>query len=537
MASGEDGLASRVLYDFLACFLIILSHFSNYILHSGYTRLVPDILVLVLCLGIVALVLTGLLQIPSRLLRSLIYAILVTVIVGDVIFEYGTANFSGRLAALGVILLAAIAIIFFLRNHASTVLAVAFVAVLAATLVMGLFAPEKDVAKSAGPLEGESHEGPVILHLVLDEFAGLAAMSRHLPGGAEIRRDVEQFFLQAGFRAFENAYSQFFETSNSLAVALNFDDSGNPAQYLTKRRYGFSLDRNAYLQRAASDRYGIRIYQSDYFDLCSSASFPLGACTVYRPDRLSPMAIGGLTVGERLSFLFRMYYSSFAVIKLLKLAGQSGYGTFVLSEFWHGRVGPLAVVPVFERLKADIADAKPGTLFFAHLLMPHYPYVYTADCKVRTPVSSWRLRAGRENTSSTRLQRYADYFEQVRCTLRKLDALFETMKRAGLYENATIVIHGDHGSRINMEQPTATEAVDMPVNDFLDGYSTLFVLKRASVSPGVDRRALSLPQLLSFAATGNDDALSANRKKQLFAPGPGAGFVGVRIVPLQTRSD
>ena len=58
-----------------------------------------------------------------------------------------------------------------------------------------------------------------------------------------------------------------------------------------------------------------------------------------------------------------------------------------------GRLGPgvmaITAFPVIDRLREDITKSPNGTAFFAHLLTPHAPYVYDADCELRLEGSQW----------------------------------------------------------------------------------------------------------------------------------------------------
>jgi arylsulfatase A-like enzyme len=59
----------------------------------------------------------------------------------------------------------------------------------------------------------------------------------------------------------------------------------------------------------------------------------------------------------------------------------------------------------------------------------------------------------------------------------KLDELFEKMDHARLFDNAVIVIHGDHGSRIVKREPTIENEHELSREDIVDAYSTLFAVK------------------------------------------------------------
>ncbi len=517
-------LETEFFFDFIACSLIILFHFANYVTYAEYSRIFPDIgLVVAVLLGVAAL-LTGILQIPSMMLRIIVFTLLINIVIGEAIYEFGVANVSLRLLAMTITIFIVFAAVFYLREHLNKVLIAAFLAMLFSTLGIAHFA-----GSSGGPTARvKAQTGstkPVILHLILDEHIGLAGIPPELAVGQTTKQAMREFYLGEDFRIFGNAYSPFFETSMSIASAMNFDDTGVPHKFLTDRLYGYSLDQNKYLQEAMANGYRINIYQSNYFDLCDGVSPRVQKCATYKPDVLSAREIGELPLANRIRLLTNMYVSSFAVIKALKIVQRLTTNWFrkwgielPRLGVWHGRIGPLAVAQTLSQLETDLAHSSGGTLFLAHLLMPHYPYVYTADCKIRLPLSSWKLRQpenGR-NTADSRSDRYRDYFEQIACTMKKLSRLFTAMKRAGIFKDATIIVHGDHGSRINLTGSGFPRHSRMTGADIRDDFSTLFAIKSPGVVPEVDLRQLSLPRLLAYAVKRDSTNIRKTDRPSVF---------------------
>jgi hypothetical protein len=501
-------IRNRSFSDFLTCLIILVSHFSNYIMYSGYTRIFPDIFLVIICLCVIAAILTGLLRIPSSIFRVVIFAILITVVLSDALFEFGISDISIKLIAMVATLVVAIGLVFFLRAHTNKVLISAFLAILFSTLVIGAFDKGEVSLPNKASVQGSAGRAPITVHLILDEHLGLAGMTSRVPGGDAIRREIQQFYARFGFRVFSHAYSQYFETWTSLAGAMNFDASDQASAYLTRKRFGYSLDRNAYLKSYSDLGYNINIYQSNYIDFCAGEEAQKYRCTNYKIDNIDREEIAPLPVLERVRLLLDMYYSSVSIVKITTLVEphfnkwleRKGID-FPRPDFWHGRVGPLAAMPSFEQLITDVTGARDRSMFFAHLLVPHYPYVYGATCRARSPISSWELRSPNTgpNAEDTRRKRHVEYFNQIRCTVQMLERLFEAMQHDGTFDAATIIVHGDHGSRIGLLEPSAANLPAMSIDDYLDGYSTLFAIKAPGVSPGIDGRMLPLPNLMSYA--------------------------------------
>ena len=507
---GSINIRNRSLSDFLTCLVIIVSHFSNYIMHSGYTRFFPDILLIIMSLCAVAAILTGLLRIPSSIFRTTIFAVLITVVLSDALFEFGISDISIKLVAMTMTLIVALGLLLFLRAHTNKVLISAFLTILFSTLVIGSFKESEPLLSDETTTLRSVGREPITVHLVLDEHVGLAGMTSRLPGGETVRSELQQFYARFGFRLFSHAYSQYFETWTSLASAMNFDAGGQASTYLTQKRFGYSLDRNAYLKKFSDLGYDVNIYQSNYIEFCAAKELRIYRCSNYKIDNIDRNEVAALPTLERVRLLLNMYYSSISLIKIITLVEPhfnkwlGGYGiNFPRPDFWHGRVGPLAAASSIDQLVTDVTHSSGRSMYFAHFLIPHYPYVYTPICQVRSPISSWGLRSpgGGLNAKNVRRQRYAEYFDQIRCTMRRLERLFVTMQHNGIFDSATIIVHGDHGSRINLVEPSVANLPSMSLDDYLDGYSTLFAIKAPGVSPGVDGRMLSLSNLLDYAAT------------------------------------
>ncbi len=505
----ENVITRSVILDFAAFVLIILSHFTNYVIYLGYYRIFPDVVIVLAIIFSIAVALAFVARLGGAITRAIIFAILIVLVLGDVIFELGVTDGRTGLFAAGLTLVVAVVLALFLGRHTSKVLATAFAAILGATLLQPYLQPAQSSPSAIDAPKSGNSDLPVILHLVLDEHIGLAGMNDRQPGGERLAQDLEAFYTGYGFRLFGQAYSQYFNTQMSLASTLNFDSDPRGDAYLEKGRGKWTLRANRYFSELRKRGYKARIYQTNYMDFCQATEIVVESCAVYNPDKFVPDSVAQLPAVERVLLLANMYYSSIATIRFLKFAGASlsahleGYGLELPGlGLWHGRLGPIAVLPTLERLADDLSRPSGGTLYFAHLMIPHYPYVLRSDCRIRTPISSWELRSLRDgmNTPESRRVRYAAYYDQIRCTLRKLTTLFDAMKAAGSYETAIILIHGDHGSRIGLIDPTAENLSRLTPDDYIDSFSTLFAAKVPGLTPGIDAEAspisVILPNLL-----------------------------------------
>jgi hypothetical protein len=71
------------------------------------------------------------------------------------------------------------------------------------------------------------------------------------------------------------------------------------------------------------------------------------------------------------------------------------------------------------------------------------------------------------------------------------------MRAARIYDDSIIILHGDHGSRIGINEPTSKNQHTLTKQDLVDGFSTLFAMKLPGRPGGYDKSPWSLEQLFA----------------------------------------
>ena len=248
-----------------------------------------------------------------------------------------------------------------------------------------------------------------------------------------------------------------------------------------------------------------------------------------------------LAAGEKIRVVLSVYFGrSFFYGKLRKFIRQlinlaKDYGINVPPITWErdGR-GTFLAMEHLNLLRRRLATAEPGDAYFAHLLLPHNPYVFASDCSLRTP-SFWLRRASDNvteqisNTKETRSRRYEAYLEQVECVMIQLGGIFDALRQSGTFQDALIIVQGDHGSRINIVEPLDKTAERMANSDYLDAFSTLFAVKAPGIEAGYDNSVRSIQELVtSWAATdftALPDRVAEEAPASVFLKGQGNTWV------------
>jgi hypothetical protein len=90
-------------------------------------------------------------------------------------------------------------------------------------------------------------------------------------------------------------------------------------------------------------------------------------------------------------------------------------------------------------LLGDLALQSGPKFVFAHLIVPHHPYVFTSDCTPKDRI----LPLAVDSASEQRIR--TDYVEQVQCVNRLVLALVDRLK-ADSTKSPVIILQADHGN-------------------------------------------------------------------------------------------
>lgn len=459
---------------------------------------------------------------------------------------YGT-RFSGTGLAFALVICLALAMA--LRRHIALVVAAASSVFLAATVLLPSSAAQD---RSRGPgaeaaPRPAARDLPVLVHLILDEHIGIDGLPRELAGSAELARRLTDDYVSQGFLIHAGAYSEYFDTRNSMANLLNFtSEDGDWAHLAEGKSKPYVLTESAYFRHLTELGYRLRVYQSDYLDYCRVPGVSYAACSRYRSNSIGSLPSTPLAVVERARFIFNSLLGTSRYLKRLRAAYakvRAAVRSAALPAWEHGasRVGPLAVLPVLKQLEQELRSASRGRAYFAHLMMPHYPYVLDEACRVREKIGQWLNNDDphapselEPNTAVTRAERYRNYFAQIRCQQVLLNRLFDALKDAGVWHDAIVILHGDHGSRIVQRSVVAQNAARLTREDFNDGFSTLFAVRLPGRGTGVVRGARPLQELLSEAlglpsAQGSRKVYLRTADEKGFTPFALSGFRGHEV--------
>lgn len=395
----------------------------------------------------------------------------------------------GRIALLVAVGLVLFGAIWPLRRRAAGILFVASAAFFASTVGLNpsVFATGGDMDPLPRPSRAQS-DLPPLVYILVDAAMGVEGL-KGAPGGAALAGELRGMFERHGFRVYGSAFSRHFVSSRSIPNALNFDfhdDSWGP--HLRHHKDG--KVGSALFESLALDGYEVVSYGTEHIDFC----FPVAARCEILPS-FNPFSPYLDNVDLQSKALYHLVWKAFAESYLLYR-----YGALMFS-----RMDPSLVVARFdahafprwfERFERDLMNSPRGRAYFAHLLMPHAPYVFDETCR-ETGSSVTAFRLGEEGHLSgqalehARAAGYLAYERQYRCLLMRLDDLLTRIDAQAQFKDATVVVHGDHGARIS----AGHFAENLSARDLVDNYSALYAIRRPDVEPGYDLRKTSVQRL------------------------------------------
>ena len=499
--------------------LLLLAPFVVFLKHNSYPYLTPETLLSYAGFAVVGGCLGFAAAVGGRITRSLLIALLVTLFI-DVQFDFLSWSTKSGVVAFAVTFI----LTWFLGNHASRILSVVFATIIVSGLVLpaGDDAPKAPAqARPAAAASAPASDLPVLVHLVLDGHIGIEGIPPEIERAREVKEKLVAFYVSNGFRLFGRAYSEYFDTNNSLSHVMNFSPGSYDVDLVAKTdgSYRWRMKRNEYLRRVQERGFRMHVSQTTYMSFCEDGQVTVYECEAGKLSTLESVAGLPLTVSWKIRVIFSLYVARSYLYKKLKQTNRQlhdfahDHGVSVPLIAWErdGKNTFLAMEQL-EHLGRQLATATPGNAYFTHVLLPHFPYVYRSNCKLRE-TDSWLKRmsksapTGMTNTPKTRSRRYEVYLEQVACVTSRLGDIFDAMREAGTYRDALIIVHGDHGSRINLIDPSIDAIDRMADSDFLDAFSTLFAIKAPGIEPGYDLSTRSIQELVANWVAADFNAL------------------------------
>jgi hypothetical protein len=339
---------------------------------------------------------------------------------------------------------------------------------------------------------------PPIIHIIFDEHIGVDAIPTDTPQGKQLQDLIKTFYPHYGFRLYSNAYSRYSRTYDSIPNLLNFTLEQQDSYYFPG---GFSeqiLTQNKDFELLSSMGYKIHVVQPVYIDFCHANQVNYESCYSYPVYSLKYFYQLDFPWQQRYGYLLKSYLFSSSIFQGTAYTYMFGLrpvaqaiGISLPRWGWdQNQMSTIMTLTALQDLKQDVLHhADDGTAFFAHILLPHSPYIYDQNCQIHSQPMDWLINydfGPQGNTPERRALRYQLYETQTFCLYKQLQNIFDAWQQAGIMNNAIIIVNGDHSSRLPVVAPTIESQGKSSKQDFDDAYPALFAVKAPGYQAGID---------------------------------------------------
>lgn len=528
-SSDASWLDQRIFLAITFPFFTLLTPFAVYIAKHDYPLMSSEVL-LILVGMLCASTVIGLLRWARG---RWIYAISVSgllLIAADYQFDWLA---QGRIITLLVVFGVLVALMRRFEKTLTLVLTAFLCVFVISTFMRHGFESKPGLTVAASDRADSTNGRSRLIHLILDEHLGIEGIPTDTDYAREVKRKLRQFYQRYGFELYGGAYSHYFETLDSIPNLVNFSAESVNRVLVPGKRPPYVLQRNRYFEFLQGEGYQIHVMDGDFLDFCASQHVQLRSCTKYRWHILGSVEKLALPEVTKMTTLLATFVASYPRyqgflnlyeqrVRPFMLSWGGGVPILDRESLWTRRhLQPFSVntMEAMNVLSERIQDLSSGHALFAHLLLPHFPYVFRENCSARAISESMDNMEAvplEFRTSEMREVRFDQYLRQVECLYVKLDELFQKMQMLGIFDSSIIIIHGDHGARLGLRDPQSKSKNQLEAADYADGLSTLFAAKVPGKSGGYDPSLHALNELFVQTlgnAFGNGPSLSLPRRE------------------------
>jgi hypothetical protein len=491
-------------------FLALVAPFTIYLTYRKYPLMSTQVWLILAGMFCVSALIGWLRRVGGTRMYAVIVGSFLT-FAGDYLFEWVA---HARNITCLIIFCVLVALVWRFEK-ATTLAGTAFLCVFVmSTLLRNGFEREPRLSLASQDTNTTMTDGPPrLIHLILDEHHGIEGIPSDTDYARKLKHKIKQFYQRHGFKLYGGAYSHYFQTVDSIPNLVNFSAEGVSKKFVRGERPPYTLQQNGYFQFLQREGYRIHVVDGNYVDFCSSQDARPQSCFKYQWYTLDEVAKLDLPTLTKTTTLLATFVSRYTRYQDILRRYELRWGPFLLSRgvaipvinresLWTRRpLHPFSVnaMAAMDAVSAKIVHLSPGHMLFAHLFLPHFPYVFREDCSVRTiPESLDNMEAVpiEARTTESRGIRFDQYLRQVECLYAELDELFRMMQSSGVFSDSIVIVQGDHGARLGLRHPTLKEQDQLTAADYADGLSTLFAAKVPGKPGGYDPSLHAIDELL-----------------------------------------
>lgn len=289
--------SSNANFDFIAIFLILTEPVIEFFYTEGFIFETVTATVLAGYAAIAFVLTLFISKYPNRAARTVTLTVLITLFLDIRVSIFDELGLLALLVIAGCFVAAWV-----LYLNASKILIVVFGVIFVFIFFLPVLPQIQEYPTADRPNSEQTDNLPIYVHIILDEYTGIETLDEGIDNQRDLKRSTKSLFIDNGFRLFGRAYSEYFDTRDSLSAMFNAYSGENPRQLYDGRNEAFStVLRNDYLRELYNSGYTVRVYQTSFMDFCSSASDIIHKCLTYSHFQgISNEALGELAWAEKL---------------------------------------------------------------------------------------------------------------------------------------------------------------------------------------------------------------------------------------------
>jgi len=288
---------TTLYFDILGVFLILFAPYLSFIIHNDVIFELANVIVIVFFIFVSFLLALLFLYTESVATKICIVSILIIMFI-DIQFDF-SRWWGWKVVA---VILASSLLSWILHKHLIRIVSVVFGTIVVATAIAPFvklsFEHSLGQASEVGDFDTSL---PIYIHMILDEHIGTGGLEDVVPQQKTLKREIATFLSEYGYRNFGRAYSQYYDSVDSISVMLQMNDIRNIKTLYSYKGVGsiFTLHTNSYFNHLESKGYNINVYQSSYLDFCGSIKKKLQKCLTSDSFVLSSSTLARMPVPEK----------------------------------------------------------------------------------------------------------------------------------------------------------------------------------------------------------------------------------------------
>ena len=375
---------------------------------------------------------------------------------------------------------------------------------------------------------------PPYIHIVLDEHIGIEGIPPSSDKKNKFSLELKKKYIDQGFLVFGRAYSRFFNTEMSFSSFLNFQNFQSTDNFsanlipvgkseqksILNQIVPITFKPNALFEALSRRGYIINTFHPAPYSYCNEkVIYRFGKCVAYPST--------GLKFFKSESIILTALMKKMRLLQAYnKMVAVLGGPEITIDN----SSAPIQTYASANKFAEFLGEGKPGNAYFIHLLLPHSSYILDEKC---SHDKNWNFFK-KEALHKT----YTRYIKQIQCTHVVVDKIIDKLNANTEARHGTIVIHGDHGSRIGLlkKPPVGKSAGLFSGEEYIQYFSTFFSIRSPSLAPGYDRRPFALDELLKVSILGKTDFLKDEQGKFVYSPSSDSSFKQFTLPPFANGS-